>query len=95
MTVVCTLEEVEGKPKITTMDLEVSDKVAGVDAAGFESRPSSFALSRALCAGTLPFDSQRTWKEKQFASALGTLNLEKLIEASDRRQAVMVLYVSI
>ncbi len=33
---VCTLEEVEGKPKITNMELEVAGKVAGVDAAGFE-----------------------------------------------------------
>lgn len=33
---VCTLEEVEGKPKITHMDLEVHGKVAGLDAAGFE-----------------------------------------------------------
>jgi osmotically inducible protein OsmC len=31
----CTLEEVEGKPKITHMDLDVSGRVAGLDAAGF------------------------------------------------------------
>lgn len=36
VTAVCTLEEVEGKPKITSMDLEVGGKVAGLDAAGFE-----------------------------------------------------------
>lgn len=36
VTAVCTLTEVEGKPKITTMDLEVHGKVAGLDAAGFE-----------------------------------------------------------
>lgn len=33
---VCTLEEVEQKPKITSMELEVTGNVAGVDAAGFE-----------------------------------------------------------
>lgn len=33
---VCTLEEVEQKPKITSMELEVAGKVAGVDAARFE-----------------------------------------------------------
>ncbi len=33
---VCTLEEVEGKPKITSIDLEVGGKVAGLDTAGFE-----------------------------------------------------------
>lgn len=33
---VCTLEEVEGKPKITSMDLEVYGQVVGLDAAGFE-----------------------------------------------------------
>lgn len=33
---VCTLEEVEGKPKITSMELEVAGKVTGLDAAGFE-----------------------------------------------------------
>jgi lipoyl-dependent peroxiredoxin len=32
----CALAEVEGKPKITTMELEVVGKVAGLDAAGFE-----------------------------------------------------------
>lgn len=31
----CTLEEVEGKPKITHIDLDVSGRVAGLDAAGF------------------------------------------------------------
>jgi len=36
VTAVCTLEEVEGKPKITRMDLEVGGKVPGLDAAGFE-----------------------------------------------------------
>lgn len=33
---VCTLEEIEGKPKITSMDLEVHGQVAGLDTAGFE-----------------------------------------------------------
>ncbi len=33
---VCTLEEVEQKPKITSMELEVIGTVAGVDTAGFE-----------------------------------------------------------
>lgn len=33
---VCTLEEVEQKSKITNMELEVTGKVAGVNAAGFE-----------------------------------------------------------
>jgi lipoyl-dependent peroxiredoxin len=33
---VCTLEEVVGKPKITSMDLAVHGKVTGLDAAGFE-----------------------------------------------------------
>lgn len=33
---VCTLEEVEGKPKITSMELEATGKVVGLDAAGFE-----------------------------------------------------------
>ena len=32
----CTLEEVAGKPKITRMELDVSGRVAGLDAAGFE-----------------------------------------------------------
>ena len=32
----CTLAEVEGKPKITTMELEVFGKIAGLDEAGFE-----------------------------------------------------------
>jgi osmotically inducible protein OsmC len=36
VTAVCTLEEVEGKPKITRMDLEVRGKVPGLDTAGFE-----------------------------------------------------------
>ncbi len=36
VTAVCTLEEVEGKPKITRMDLEVGGKVLGLDTAGFE-----------------------------------------------------------
>ncbi len=33
---VCTLEEVEGKPKITGIDLDVHGKVPGLDPAGFE-----------------------------------------------------------
>ena len=33
---VCTLEEVEQKPKITSMELEVAGKVTGLDAAGIE-----------------------------------------------------------
>jgi osmotically inducible protein OsmC len=36
VTAICTLEEVEGKPKITRMDLEVHGKVTGLDAASFE-----------------------------------------------------------
>lgn len=36
VTAVCTLEEVVGKPKITSMDLAVHGKVTGLDAAGFE-----------------------------------------------------------
>lgn len=32
----CTLEEIEQKPTITSMELEVNGTVAGVDAAGFE-----------------------------------------------------------
>lgn len=32
---VCTLEEVDGKPKITTMELDVHGKVANLDAARF------------------------------------------------------------
>ncbi|MEO8971382.1 MAG: OsmC family peroxiredoxin [Ktedonobacteraceae bacterium] len=36
VTAVCILEEVEGKPEITSMNLEVGGKVAGLDAAGFE-----------------------------------------------------------
>lgn len=33
---VCTLEEIERKPKITSMDLEAHGKVVGLDTAGFE-----------------------------------------------------------
>lgn len=35
VTAVCTLEEVDQKPKITRMDLEVFGRVAGLDATGF------------------------------------------------------------
>lgn len=36
VTAVCTLEEIEGKPKIASMDLEVYGQVAGLDVTGFE-----------------------------------------------------------
>jgi osmotically inducible protein OsmC len=37
VTATCTLDRVDGKPKITTMRLDVRGKVQGLDQAGFES----------------------------------------------------------